>query len=169
MGSLQKTKRALWFTDALLWNFPSTKPLLSCSEQRATQTFPGDQLWTERQKWSDHSLTVTPSIADLYTCFFSVRCTWSLSCLMFFSMCGSSPLKVNSWMNCLMWSWSFRVRHAPWLPAPPDTLSGSLAPFFRSVLTAVRVCRLPELLGVSSWRGWLSRLLDTASGRKQVS
>ena len=49
LGSLQKATRALWFTDALLWNFPSTKPLLGCSEQRSTQTFPGDKLWTERQ------------------------------------------------------------------------------------------------------------------------
>ena len=86
---------------------------------------------------------------------------------MFFSMCGSRPLKVNSWMNCLMWSWSFRVRHAPWLPAPPARLSESLAPFFSSVFTAPRVCRLPELLGISSWRGWLSRLVDTPSGRKR--
>ena len=94
-------------------------------------------------------------------------CTWSLSCLMFFSMCGRRPLEVNSWMNCLMWSWSFRVRHAPWLPAPPAMLSGSLAPFLTAVVSALRVCRLPGLLTVSSWRGWMSRLLETPSGRKQ--
>jgi len=93
--------------------------------------------------------------------------TWSLSCRMFFSMCGSRPLKVNSWMNCLMWSWSFRVRHAPWLPAPPARLSGSLAPFFSSGFTSLRVCRLPELLAASNWRGWLSGLLAGSSGWKR--
>lgn len=49
VGSLQNATRALWFTDALLWNFPSTKPFLGRSEQRPAQTFPGDQLWTDRQ------------------------------------------------------------------------------------------------------------------------
>lgn len=39
--SLQKATCALWFTDALLWSFSSTKPLLCCSEQRPTQALPG--------------------------------------------------------------------------------------------------------------------------------
>lgn len=45
----QKAKRALWFTDALLRNLPSSKPLLGGSEQRPTQTLPGDQLRTENR------------------------------------------------------------------------------------------------------------------------
>lgn len=124
--------------------------------------------WVWAVWWFSHNAYLSQS-KFVQTCLGSKlrSCTWSLSCLMFFSMCGSRPLKVNSWMNCLMWSWSFRLRHAPWLPAPPARLSGSLAPFFRSVLTALRVYRLPELLGVSSWRGWLSGLLDAPSNRKQ--
>lgn len=54
---LQKATGALWFTDALFWRFPSTKPLLGRSEQRAAETFPGDQLGTEQdqalQHWED--------------------------------------------------------------------------------------------------------------------
>lgn len=49
LGNIQKATRALWFTDTLLWNFPSTKPLFGCSEQGSTQTLPGDQLWIEKK------------------------------------------------------------------------------------------------------------------------
>lgn len=93
--------------------------------------------------------------------------TWSLSCLMFFSMWGSSPLKVNSWMNSLMRSWSFSVRHAPWLvaAATPVAMGGGLV----STATALRASRLPGVsLGVSSWRGWvLSRLLTKTPSDKR--
>lgn len=260
--NLQKATCALWFTDALLWNFASTKPLLGRSKKRPAQTLPGDQLWIEKQilslSWAacqtvsaaskkatcleifypEHKFfplekgrekylqrcifvhifsclmsTSNPSLCQAmwaftllqnfskteetlyishsqmyivsflfwwlcYTTIYHnqhssqyykyVSCTWSLSCLMFFSMWGSRPLKVNSWMNCLMWSWSFKVKHAPWPPAPPATPSESLAPFFKSVLTAPRVCRPPKLLRASSWRGWLSTLLENPSERKHA-
>lgn len=52
-GHLQNAKCALWFTDALLWNFSSTKPLFGSTEQRPTQTFPRHQLWTERSMCTD--------------------------------------------------------------------------------------------------------------------
>lgn len=47
-GHLQEAGGALWFTDALLRSFAATKPLLGGSEQRATQAFPGDQLWRQQ-------------------------------------------------------------------------------------------------------------------------
>lgn len=87
---------------------------------------------------------------------------------MFFSMWGSRPLKVNSWINSLMWSWSFRVRHIPWLPALSPPISEPLSVFARSVLTEPLVQRPLKLLEVSSWRGWLSMLLDSPTGRTGV-
>jgi hypothetical protein len=44
---LQEARSVLQFSDTLLWNFPSSKPLLSGREKRATQAFPGDQLQRE--------------------------------------------------------------------------------------------------------------------------
>lgn len=45
---------------------------------------------------------------------FKGKLTWSLSCRIVFSMCGKSPRNVNSCMNCLIRSWSVRVKQAPW-------------------------------------------------------